>query len=236
MLDPKSDASYNVTNSATSTQLQATGVSVTDPTAVTGSSYAVSGLSVAAGATAGTSHMSYTVTETPAGGGAPITTTLTTPDYNSASTSVSLALPNGASATGGLSLTVSGTPSASDAFTVAPNSSLFSVLDNAIAAIGSATTGATVKQAVSQALGNIDKSADKIAAARGRAGELLTRADRISTSQDKRSTDLQAARSSAEDLDMISAISEFQNKQTGYQAALQSYAQIQKNSLFNYIG
>jgi flagellar hook-associated protein 3 FlgL len=34
----------------------------------------------------------------------------------------------------------------------------------------------------------------------------------------------------------VQAISDFQKQQTGYQAALQSYAQIQKLSLFNYVG
>ncbi|MEY8875468.1 MAG: flagellar hook-associated protein 3, partial [Leptothrix sp. (in: b-proteobacteria)] len=42
-------------------------------------------------------------------------------------------------------------------------------------------------------------------------------------------------RSNAEDLDMVQAISDFSNKQTGYQAALQSYSMVQKLSLFNYI-
>jgi flagellar hook-associated protein 3 FlgL len=41
--------------------------------------------------------------------------------------------------------------------------------------------------------------------------------------------------SSAEDADMVQAISEFQNQQTGYQAALQSYASVQRMSLFDYI-
>ena len=39
----------------------------------------------------------------------------------------------------------------------------------------------------------------------------------------------------AKDMDMIKGVSQFQNQQTGYQAALQSYAQIQKLSLFNFI-
>ena len=34
---------------------------------------------------------------------------------------------------------------------------------------------------------------------------------------------------------MTAAISNFQNRQTGYQAALQSYASVQKLSLFQYI-
>ena len=35
---------------------------------------------------------------------------------------------------------------------------------------------------------------------------------------------------------MMKAISDFQNQQTGYEAALKSYAQIQNMSLFKYIG
>ena len=46
---------------------------------------------------------------------------------------------------------------------------------------------------------------------------------------------LEADRSRAEDLDMVKALSEFQNQQTAYSAALGSYAQIQKLSLFNFI-
>ena len=53
--------------------------------------------------------------------------------------------------------------------------------------------------------------------------------------RNKRSEQLEADRSRAEDLDMIKGISDFQNQQTGYQAALQTYASVQKLSLFNYI-
>jgi flagellar hook-associated protein 3 FlgL len=35
---------------------------------------------------------------------------------------------------------------------------------------------------------------------------------------------------------VIKGYSDFQNQTTGYQAALQTYAQVQKLSLFNYIG
>ena len=46
---------------------------------------------------------------------------------------------------------------------------------------------------------------------------------------------LEADRVRAEDLDMVKGISDFQKIQTGYQAALQSYASVQKMSLFNFI-
>ena len=71
--------------------------------------------------------------------------------------------------------------------------------------------------------------------ARGYAGELLNRADRITGDQEKRSIQLEGDRSRAEDLDMIQGISDFQNQQVGYEAALKSYAQVQKLSLFNFI-
>ena len=43
------------------------------------------------------------------------------------------------------------------------------------------------------------------------------------------------ATADAIDADMVKSISDFSQSQTGYQAALQSYAQIQRLSLFNYI-
>ena len=42
-------------------------------------------------------------------------------------------------------------------------------------------------------------------------------------------------RSNAEDLDMLQAVSDFQNKQSGYDAALKSYAMVQRLSLFQYV-
>ena len=56
-------------------------------------------------------------------------------------------------------------------------------------------------------------------------------ADRVG--QDK--LDAQQARSAAEDLDMVQAISDFQNRQTGYDAALKTYSIVQRMSLFDYL-
>jgi flagellar hook-associated protein 3 FlgL len=72
-------------------------------------------------------------------------------------------------------------------------------------------------------------------AARGQAGDWLNRADTITDQQSARSLSLESDRARAIDVDMVKAISEFSQTQTGYQAALQSYAQIQRLSLFNYI-
>jgi flagellar hook-associated protein 3 FlgL len=150
-------------------------------------------------------------------------------DYPSTATSIPITLP-------GLSLSLTGTLTAGDSLTIQPSPSIFSVLDNAITDIGNASSNNSAAQAVRQALNNIDIGMNRISAVRGQAGDLLNRADRISANQEKRSVQLEADRSRAEDLDMVKGISDFNNKQTGYQAALQTYASVQKLSLFNYVG
>jgi flagellar hook-associated protein 3 FlgL len=112
---------------------------------------------------------------------------------------------------------------------------VFSVIDSAIKDIGNAANANAATQAVSQALHNLDISMARVSAIRGQAGDLLGRADRITATNDKRNIEQEGNRSRAEDMDMIKGVSDFQNQQTGYSAALQSYAQVQKLSLFNFI-
>ena len=113
---------------------------------------------------------------------------------------------------------------------------MFSTLDSAINGIRNAPNNNGAIQAVGQALANIDIGLERVHNMRSYAGELLNRADRITGDQEKRSIQLEGDRSRAEDLDMIKGISDFQNQQVGYEAALKSYAQVQKLSLFNFIG
>lgn len=236
MLQSARDGAYNVnmSNSPTAPQLQTGAVTLTTPPTppilVPGSSYAIKFTSVDSTTVPGTTTAIYSITETPIAPGVPAVIA-----------PVSVSYPTGKSAsitvTGmpGLSVTLTGTPTVNDTVTVKPNPSLFSVLNNAINDIGNAADGNAATQAVSQALGNIDIGMGRVSAVRGQAGDLLNRADRITSNQDARSIQLEADRSRAEDLDMVKGISDFQKEQTGYQAALQSYAQVQKLSLFNYI-
>lgn len=232
MLKGGRDGAYNVSLGPTPPNplLHTDKVSVTDAALVNGSSYTISNLSIGPGLLPGTSIATYDVTETPAGSVLPLAAvSVSGPEYSSVSPQIPITVP-------GLRLNLTGTPAAGDTLTMTPSPSLFSVLDNAIRDIGSATSNAAASQAVNQALGNVDIGMGRVSAVRGQAGELLNRADRITDNQDKRSVQLEADRSRAEDLDMVKGISDFQNQQTGYQAALQSYAQVQKLSLFNYIG
>ena len=216
MLKPARDASFNVTYSSNSGTSSTGGVTLQPPpaTAVTGDDYQIA-FSNNAGV------MQYTVTQ------------LSTPPVVSAPANFTPGAPINFD---GLSLTVSGTPTSGDSMDIKANSSIFSVMDHAVSDIGTATTSTAVSQAVTQALANIDIGISRLQAARGLAGTLMNRADSITATQTANSTQAETDRSHAQDLDMVKAISEFQNRQTGYSAALQSYAQIQKLSLFNFIG
>lgn len=132
--------------------------------------------------------------------------------------------------------TITLSPADGDTINISPQASVFSVIDKAIAEIKAAPNSNVAAQASGQALANIDIGLERMSNIRGYAGELLNRADRITGDQSKRSEQLEADRSRAEDLDMIKGFSDFQNQQTGYKAALQAYASVQKLSLFNYIG
>ena len=143
----------------------------------------------------------------------------------------------------GMKLTITGAPAAGDKFTIKPSerSDIFSVLDKAIDAVrnGSNADGSTASGALSHAiakgLAEIDTGMSRMQTVRSYAGDLLNRADRIENGLSAQSVQQEADRSRAEDLDMIPALSEKETQNVGLQAALQSYAQIQKLSLFNYI-
>ena len=93
-----------------------------------------------------------------------------------------------------------------------------------------------VMQAVNAGLRDMDQALSSFSSARAMVGETLNRIDGLADRTDARILSAKTTRSNAEDLDMVGAISDFSNKQTSYQAALQSYSLVQKLSLFNYIG
>jgi flagellar hook-associated protein 3 FlgL len=138
----------------------------------------------------------------------------------------------------GLSLVANGVPANGDTVQVVPSTttSLFKVMDDAITAIGDTNlTSSQLAQALGLALTQVDNGMNRLQAARSQAGEWLNRADNIQHTQEGRALLFEADKSRAEDLDLVKGISDFTRLQTGYQAALQSYAQVQKLSLFNFI-
>jgi flagellar hook-associated protein 3 FlgL len=137
----------------------------------------------------------------------------------------------------GVSIVVHGAAASGDSVDIAPSTTLniFNMLDNAISGIDKANGDNKLAQGIALSLAQLDTGLERLQAARGQAGDWLNRADSITNAQSARSLTLEADRSRAVDVDMVKAISDFGKTQTGYQAALQSYAQIQRLSLFNYI-
>lgn len=138
----------------------------------------------------------------------------------------------------GLSFTAHGVPANGDSVQLAPSTrtDLFNILDSAINSINNATApGHLITQATTLALTQIDAGMSRVQSARGQAGDLLNRADTIDNNQQSKTQQLAADRSRAEDMDMVQGISDFQNQQTGYDAALKTYATVQRMSLFQYL-
>lgn len=139
----------------------------------------------------------------------------------------------------GMAVGISGAPADGDSFNITEahnNLNIFTSLDNVISALSTPNQrGGQVQQAVNTGLTQMDAALSNVQGARAAVGEQLNRMDGIQTRNDSLKLAAQTEKSNAEDLDMVAAISSFQNQQTGYQAALQSYASIQKLSLFQYI-
>jgi len=140
----------------------------------------------------------------------------------------------------GMSVTVSGTPTTGDQFNIEPSTptlSVFDSLDRVIADLQTPNrTSAQRLQSTADSLRDIDSSMATLNLARTAAGGTLNRIDNETGRLATQKLNAQTERSGAEDLDMVSAIAEFQNQQTGYEAALKSYSMVQEMSLFQYLG
>lgn len=190
--------------------------SVTDPSQLTGSTYSLQ-FDVTAGVT------TYSVLKD----GLP--TALTAQPYVSGQ----------AIQFDGMTMKVSGAPADGDEFEIAPSTptlSVFDALDKAAADLSAALPPAgAIAQATSENLRNLDAVMARLSGARADAGEALNRIDGIGAQLDSQTLAGKIERSVAEDLDIVPAYSDFQNKQTGYEAALKTYASVQRLSLFNFI-
>ncbi|MBL8332634.1 MAG: flagellar hook-associated protein FlgL [Rubrivivax sp.] len=118
-----------------------------------------------------------------------------------------------------------------------PPLSIFNVLDNAITSLSTpGITDPQVATAVHDGVRDLDAFHDHLLGVRARTGEALNRMDQVELRVADAKLAAQTERSNAEDLDMVQAISDFQNRQTGYEAALKTYSMVQRMSLINYLG
>jgi flagellar hook-associated protein 3 FlgL len=140
----------------------------------------------------------------------------------------------------GLSFTISGAPADGDEFRILPSQptlSVFEALDRAIDGLrnGNAQPSEVV-QTTNDGLRDIDSVLARLQSVRSAVGDTLNRIDGVEHRLSATKLAAQTDRSNAEDLDMVQAISDFQNKQTGYDAVLKTYGMVQRMSLFQYLG
>jgi len=139
----------------------------------------------------------------------------------------------------GMNFSISGNPAHGDSFALneaANDLSVFDAMDEIITTLKQTNqTGSQVIQSVNHGLSNLNSLLGNLQLARSELGESLNRMDIIGSNIADTKLIAETARSNAEDLDLIEGYSKVQLQQTGYQSALQSYAMIQKLSMFNYI-
>ncbi len=139
----------------------------------------------------------------------------------------------------GMSVTVTGAPANGDSFGIAPSTqaqSIFDVLDRAVTALETPNrSDAQIRQANTFAVRDIDSSMERLQKVRSEAGTAMNRLEDMTGRLQSQSLAQKTVRSQAEDLDMVEAVSDFQNRQTGYDAALKAYSMVQRLSLFDYV-
>jgi flagellar hook-associated protein 3 FlgL len=141
----------------------------------------------------------------------------------------------------GMRLTLTGQPAAGDRFTVEPAGyrSLFDTLAQAIAMLqqphSDAAARAQFATAYRGALAAVEQAADHLRLKRAETGSALAELDGYEQVNEDRSIEHQGRLSGVEDLDYAQAVSELTRRQNAFEAALRSYSVVSKLSLFNYL-
>jgi len=139
----------------------------------------------------------------------------------------------------GMAFTISGVVQDGDRFSIGAAQNdlkIFHVLDRAVEELRTpGRSSQQIQQTNAFALRDLDQGFQNMQNVRSLVGEQLNLLD----GSENRLADLklynQSERSAAEDLDMTEAISRFQIQQTSYDAALRSYAAVQRLTLFQYL-
>lgn len=141
----------------------------------------------------------------------------------------------------GRSITLSGTPELGDEVESRPaqNKSVFESLDAIIAALeeggASGSSRANLATASNTALADLDAVLGNFGDIRAEVGARLKSFDQQKDLNEDRLVDLNSAVSEIRDLDYAEAISRFNQQQVALQAAQQTYTQVNRLSLFDFL-
>lgn len=114
--------------------------------------------------------------------------------------------------------------------------SLFAVIDEAVTVLGNTSaTPAQVAAAVSSGMAGVDAGLEQLLVKRTEIGEDLRVIDSRDAMGDERTEALNAKMADLVYVDLAKAISDSANNQTGLEAAMKTYSEISRLSLFQYI-
>jgi flagellar hook-associated protein 3 FlgL len=143
----------------------------------------------------------------------------------------------------GMQIDIKGSPAAGDTFSVAPssNQSVFDTLNKLITTLSTPLTGATAavraanSQALSDATSALDQDINAVLGVRATMGARLNELDSLQTTGSQLGLQFKATLSKIQDTDYNKAATEWAQQKLQLQAAQQSFAQVSKMSLFNYM-
>ena len=139
----------------------------------------------------------------------------------------------------GMSFAVKGAPANGDTFQIVPSTptqSIFNTLDRAISELQAPSrTPAQVAQTTTFGLRDLDATLGRMTSVRSEIGDAMNSLDGTESRFASQKLYSQTEQSNATDLDMVQGISDFQNQQTGYTAALKAYSMVQRLTLFQYL-
>jgi flagellar hook-associated protein 3 FlgL len=141
----------------------------------------------------------------------------------------------------GVNIELQGAPLAGDKAYIRPvlddPGDIFQTMQNVIDALRykGGNQRAHLPQELGRAIQELSAGMDSILVSRGRVGEWLNRSDAMQTLFKDREVFHEKEKSELTDLDFVKGISDFQSQQLALDAALKSYSQVQRLSLFQYI-
>ena len=139
----------------------------------------------------------------------------------------------------GISTTVTGTPAAGDTFTVAPagTASAFSTISNLITTLNNPNlNSAQISAQVGTALEQIDGAVSNFGLVQASVGARINAITAANTTAQSTQTAMTASVSSLQNVDYAAATTQLSTEELALQAAQESYASIEKLSLFQYLG
>lgn len=141
----------------------------------------------------------------------------------------------------GVQVSVNGVPAAGDAFTVrqAGTEDVFATLDRLAATLqaggGTEAARAQLHSALGGSLQQLDQASDHLLTLRASVGARLSLVDNVDDARSLQGNDIAGAISGLEDLDYAAAIAKMTQQYIGLQAAQQTYSNLSKLALFNYL-